>query len=115
MVGSRSSSRVERKTCQTGASRAVDHRSDIYNLGATVFHLLTNRPPFEGRSVAETILQIQSDEPPKPTKYHLSIPPLFEGVVMRMLAKRPQDRYENPTKLVLDLERVARYQGLNQL
>ena len=89
----------------------VDARSDLYNLGATLYALLTGRPPCEGRSLAETLDKIQIQPPEPPTKYHLAIPPLFEGIVLRLLAKRPDDRFADATALRMDLERVAKYLG----
>ena len=91
--------------------RHVDARSDLYNLGAALYALLTGRPPCEGRSFAETLDRIQIQPPEPPTKYHLAIPPLFEGVVLRLLAKRAEDRFDDATSLLLDLERVAKYLG----
>ena len=95
-----------------GDPALVDGRSDIYSLGATLYALLTGRPPFDAGSLPETILQIRQAEPPSPKKYQLAIPDLFEGVVLRMLAKRPQDRYQSPADLLAELERVAQYQGV---
>ena len=89
----------------------VDARSDLYNLGAALYALLTGRPPCEGRSFVETLDRIQIQPPEPPTKYHLAIPPLFEGVVLRLLAKRAEDRFDDATSLLLDLERVAKYLG----
>ena len=100
---------------QTSRETIVDHRSDIYNLGAMAYALLTGHPPFEGHSPLEIIMKIQRDPPPMPTKFHLSIPPLFEGVVLQMLAKRPDDRYRTPTHLITDLQRVAKYVGAEEL
>jgi serine/threonine-protein kinase len=98
---------------QTGAGVPVDCRSDIYCLGATLYALLTGRPPLEARNAADTIAKIQTETPVDPTKHHLSIPPLFEGVVLRMLAKRPDDRYQTAANLLTDLERAAKYQGIS--
>ena len=95
-----------------GQEQLIDCRSDIYSLGATVYALLTGRPPFEARSLPELVMKVRSDEAEKPKKYQLSIADLFEGVVLRMLSKRPEDRYQTPTALVHDLERVGKFQGL---
>jgi serine/threonine-protein kinase len=97
---------------RTRGSSEVDGRSDIYSLGATVYALLTGRPPCEGNSMVETIQKIRQVEPVKPKKYQLSIPDLFEGTVMRMLEKRPDDRFQTPADLLKDLERVAKFQGV---
>jgi len=74
--------------------------------------LLTGRPPFEGGSLVETITKIRQAEPVKPTKFQLTIPGLLEGTVLRMLAKRPADRFQTAAEMLADLERVAKYQGL---
>jgi len=97
---------------RTRSEAEVDGRSDIYSLGATVYALLTGRPPFEADSLPEVVARIRQAEPVSPKKYQLSIPDMFEGVVLRMLAKRPGDRFQTPTDLLKDLERVAKYQGI---
>jgi serine/threonine protein kinase len=90
----------------------VDHRSDIYSLGAVTYALLTGRPPFEGSSVVDTIMNICQSEVVKPKKYQLSIPDQFEGIVLRMLQKRPEDRYQSAEELLRDLAATAKYHGL---
>ena len=91
----------------------VDGRSDIYSLGAMVYALLTGRPPCEGGSLPETIQKIRQEEPAKPKKFQLAIPELFEGLVMKMLAKQPAERFQTPTELLAELERIGKYQGLS--
>jgi pSer/pThr/pTyr-binding forkhead associated (FHA) protein len=97
---------------QTGVDRPLDSRSDIFSLGATLYTLLTGRPPLEGRNAGETIHKIQCEAPVSPTPHHLSISPLFEGEVMRMLEKRPEDRHPSATILRNELVRVAKYENV---
>jgi serine/threonine protein kinase len=97
---------------RTRGGADVDARSDIYSLGATVYALLTGRPPHEGNSLPEIVTKIRSVDPVKPKKYQLSIPDLFEGTVLQMLSKRPEERFQSARDLVVQLERVAKFQGM---
>jgi serine/threonine protein kinase len=90
----------------------LDGRSDLYGLGATVYALLTGRPPFEADTLMERITRIRQADPVKPTKYQMSIPSAFEGVVLRLLAKKPDDRYQTAGEMLKDLERVGKLQGV---
>lgn len=74
--------------------------------------MLTGRPPFEGDSLPEIVSQIRSAPPVKPKQYHLSVADRFQDCVLTMLAKRPEDRYETASKLLVDLERIARYEDI---
>lgn len=96
---------------QVSGAPHIDARADIYSLGAMLYAILTGRPPFEG-STAEVIGQIVSQPPEPPTRFHLAIPSSFEGVVLRMLAKRPDERFVSTTALLKDLRRVGKYQGI---
>jgi serine/threonine protein kinase len=95
-----------------GQSEKIDGRTDLFSLGATIYALLTGKPPFAGSSLVETINKIRTAEPVKPTKFQMSIPGLFEGVVLRMLAKAPEHRYQTAAEVVTELERIGVFQGV---
>ncbi|HEX5271277.1 MAG TPA: FHA domain-containing serine/threonine-protein kinase [Gemmataceae bacterium] len=95
-----------------GIPDEIDARSDLYGLGATVYALLAGRPPFTGATLAEKVTRIRQTEPERPTKYQMSIPGQFEGVVMKLLAKRPEDRYQTAADLLREVERVAKFSGV---
>jgi serine/threonine protein kinase len=97
---------------RTRGMTEVDVRSDLYGLGATVYALLTGRPPFEGSSLIEKITRIRQDTPIKPTKYQMSIPSAFEGAALKMLAKRPEDRYQTAAELIKELDRIGKFNGV---
>ena len=84
---------------------AIDGRTDVYSLGATLYELLTLRPPFDGRSAAELVEQIGQDEPVAPGAIDRRIPRDLETIVLKALAKRPADRYATAAELAEDLER----------
>jgi serine/threonine protein kinase len=96
-----------------GIAKDIDARSDLYGLGATVYALLTGRPPFDGGTLAEKVTRIRQTEPERPKKYQLSIPDQFEGVVMKLLAKRPEDRYQTAAELLREVERVGKFAGVS--
>jgi eukaryotic-like serine/threonine-protein kinase len=97
---------------QTFGPDQMDHRSDLYSLGALLYATLTGQPPFEAGSLVETIARIRQAPVVMPKKYQMSIPDSFQAVILRMLAKRPEDRYQTAGELLHELERVAKYQGL---
>lgn len=90
----------------------VDHRSDMYGLGATLYALLTGRPPFEGNSLPELIRQVRNAEPRRLKEYQLSINDMFQDTVLKLIAKRPEDRYDAPADLLRDLDRIGRYANI---
>jgi tetratricopeptide (TPR) repeat protein len=91
---------------QALAQRAViDHRTDVYSLGATLYELLTLRPVFEGSDRQELLRQIAFDEPKHPRKVNRAVPPELETVLLKALAKDPAERYATAQDLADDLRR----------
>ncbi len=91
---------------QTQPSPNLDPRSDIYALGATVYAVLTGRPPFTAKTSAELVAMVRETEPPEPRQWQPSMPEAFQGVVMRMLAKRPEERYQTAADVLGALARI---------
>ena len=83
----------------------VDHRSDVYSLGATLYELLTLRPPFEGRDRNALIQQIADDDPPALGELDRSVPPALETIVLKALRKDPADRFGTAQEMADDLQR----------
>ncbi len=91
----------------------VDCRSDLYGLGATLYALLAGRPPVEGSSLAELVSNVRKTVPISPKTYQLSINDKFSDLVMHLLEKRPEDRYQTPADLLKNLDTIGRYNGLS--
>jgi serine/threonine protein kinase len=83
--------------------RDADMRSDIYSLGCTLFFMLTGRAPFSESPVLQKLLQHQSEAPPDVRSLRPEVPDPLAAVLGRMLAKRPEDRFADPTELATAL------------
>ncbi len=95
-----------------GPRGVLDHRTDIYSLGATLYELLTLRPLFEGSDRQALLCQILSDEPPLPRSIDRSIPQELETIVLKALSKSPADRYATAQELADDLKRFLSYEPI---
>ncbi len=91
---------------QCRGAGSVDHRSDIYSVGCALFHMLTGRPPFDCESVGEFIAAHLKEDPPAPSSLEPTIPPAVDALVMRCLAKNPEDRFQSITEMQKAVERV---------
>jgi len=88
----------------------VDHRADIYALGAILFEMVTGRLPFEGETPLSIVLKHRSEPPVDPTTLNAQISPALSEVILRCLEKSRDRRYQQVADLQEDLERIA--QGL---
>jgi beta-lactam-binding protein with PASTA domain/predicted Ser/Thr protein kinase len=86
----------------------VDQRSDLYSLGVVLYELLTGKTPFDGETPVEIAMKHLSNAPKPPSELRSDIPRELDMVVMRALAKDPDDRYQSADEMEADLERVAR-------
>jgi len=77
----------------------VDHRADIYAFGCLLFHMLTGRPPFLGDATGELIVAHLEEAPPAPSIYVAELPLAVDALLLRCLAKSPDDRYQSMTEL----------------
>ena len=86
----------------------VDPRSDLYSLGVVLYELLTGKTPFDGETPVEIAMKHLSTTPQPPSKLRPDVPRELDMVVMRALAKNPDERYQSADEMEGDLERVAR-------
>jgi serine/threonine protein kinase/Tfp pilus assembly protein PilF len=83
----------------------VDHRTDIYSLGATLYELIAARPAFDGHDRQELLRQIALEEPAAPRLLDPTIPRDLETIVLKAMAKEPEGRYSTALELADDLRR----------
>ncbi|GGS87131.1 protein kinase domain-containing protein [Streptomyces chromofuscus] len=79
--------------------KAVDHRSDLYATGCLLYELLALRPPFVGETPLSVVYQHVQDIPTPPSEIHEGSPPELDGLVMRSLAKEPDDRFQTAEEM----------------
>ncbi|WP_432698143.1 diguanylate cyclase domain-containing protein [Marinobacterium sp. YM272] len=93
---------------QTGRmNRDLDYRSDYYSLGILLFELLTGRHPFQARGVLEWVHSHISREPPAPHELRPGLPAPVSAIVLKLLAKNPEARYQSAAGLLHDLRQCA--------
>jgi serine/threonine protein kinase/Flp pilus assembly protein TadD len=83
----------------------IDHRTDVYSLGVTLYELLTLEPAFAGSTRHEVLRQIAFEEPRPPRRLNRPLPAELETIVLKALEKNPAERYGTAQELADDLER----------
>jgi tetratricopeptide (TPR) repeat protein len=83
----------------------VDARTDVYGLGATLYHLITGRPPHQGATSEKTFRQVLDVEPMAPRKLDPTIDADLESITLKCLEKEPEKRYRSATALAEDLQK----------
>jgi len=90
----------------------VDQRSDIYSVGVLMYEMLTGEVPFSGDTPVEIAMKHLSQTPEPPSTRRHDVPRELDMIVMRALAKNPDDRYQSADEMKADLDRVARGVGV---
>ncbi len=94
---------------QAKNSHDVDHRSDIYSLGCTLYFLLTGKAPFFGAStLIDKLLAHTNDEPPAVCDARAEVPAGLADVLAKMMAKKPEDRYQTAAEVASALHPFTR-------
>jgi serine/threonine protein kinase len=83
----------------------LDHRTDVYSLGATLYELITGRPAVEGQDRQLIFERLAGQEPPAPRSIDRQVPVDLETIVLKSLAKEPAERYATARELAEDLRR----------
>ncbi len=89
---------VERKT--------VDTRTDIYSFGVTCYHMFTGTPPFRGTSPIEVAYQHVHKDPQPLAEIRPDLPPALCAIIGKMMAKKPEDRYQSAREIVRDINQL---------
>jgi len=89
----------------SGQHRAVGRRTDVYGLGAVLYHLLTGTPPFNGKTSFELMKQVVEQRPLNPRQLDSSLPSELVAICLKCLKKDPESRYGSAEALADDLEK----------
>ncbi|WP_224242433.1 trifunctional serine/threonine-protein kinase/ATP-binding protein/sensor histidine kinase [Hyalangium gracile] len=97
---------------QTGRmNRAVDYRTDFYSLGVTLYEVLTGQRPFQGRDELEWFHAHMAQNPKPPHELNPEVPSALSSIVLKLMAKTAEERYQSAEGLKADLERCRQELG----
>ncbi|WP_405512982.1 AAA family ATPase [Spirosoma sp. KNUC1025] len=93
---------------QTGRmNRALDHRTDLYSLGSLFYELLVGQPPFVASEPLELVYSHIARQPRPPAELRPDLPAILSQIVLKLLAKNPENRYQSASGLLYDLQRCS--------
>jgi len=90
---------------EQAAGKVTGPLGDVYSLGATLYCLLTGRPPFQASNTLDTLLAVMESDPVPPQRLNQRIPRDIDLICLKCLEKRPQDRYQSTQEIADELER----------
>src|SRR5439155_15079545 len=87
--------------------RAVDTRTDIYSFGVTCYHMFAGTPPFRGNSPIEVAYQHVHQAPQSLAEIRPGLPAALCAIIQKMMAKKPEDRYQTAREIVRDINQLS--------
>ncbi len=91
---------------EQAGGRLIDARSDLFSLGIVLYECLTARRPFQGDSAQDSFFALQTEDPQPPSACIPAIPHALDAIVLKLLARKPSERYQSATALLSDLRNI---------